>query len=127
MLSGKLLWQSILAALIRFWDNRFHQKPNETIRILELELERERREKEKLQDVIISIAAPSPLKKDEEDNEVELKPIGTPHWRARAKQLEDMQRQKRAEMDRAKPVKIENMAVKTAEELEVELGVVNAD
>jgi hypothetical protein len=125
MLSIKLVWQSLLAALIRFCDNRFQQKPNDLIRILELELENERREKNKLIDIITSIAVPAPLVK-EDSEEVDLKPIGVPNWRVRAKALEEKRRSEKIEIERQRSqARVQSVKVNTVEELESELGVVN--
>lgn len=116
------LWQSILTAFIRFWDNRFQLNVTEdTNYLLKLELERSHKLVLSLIDKISSRpeSIESPTKYEEEP-----KPIGPVHWRAQAAKLtaDSIKRRKELEAE-MKALKVNPKANESIEALEKELGV----
>lgn len=119
------LWQSILTAFIRFWDNRFHLKTDTYFEFIKMQLEMERAEKSKLLNVIRDISIPSMRDGEEEEKELP-KPIGVPNWRTKARELEAQQREKAKQLRQEfEDKKLKPIQAQTAEELEQELGLDN--
>lgn len=103
------IYRSIGESSIRFFDNLFQE--DQLVQVLRLELERERQVSRRYADVIIEIASPVEIVKQEPETYKEIKPLGRVPWQVRAKQMQAM---KNAE--RAKEL--------TIDELENELGIV---
>lgn len=128
-LSIKDIYYSILSAMIRFWDNRFHEKVNPLIQLYELELQRERNENSRLLDVIANLASStsSIIKTAESNEEVkDFEPIQTHQvpWRVRVKQLEKEHRLVKDSTAIGNDLSMPNlMKAVTTEELEKALGV----
>lgn len=90
------LWQALLSACIRFLDNRFQPKENEALYVAKIELERTH----SLVRLMTDKLSNQSLNEVKAEPEQELpKPIGTPNWRVKARQLEKESR-RRAELIR---------------------------
>ena len=118
------LYQAILGAVIRFWDNRFQVKQDAVSYTLGLEIERLRAENSKL---INSILSRPEIKTESVEREIETpRPIGKPSWKDAARKLEAESRQRKLEIEegkRALGIKTNPESVRSVEALEEELGV----
>ena len=115
------VWQSVLGAFIRFWDNRFEHAPDEIVNLLRLQFDRLRSENRELMKIIREIHS-SPSVSEETENEMP-KPIGRKHWREIAREREEKSRRLRADIDAAKAAKSPVSVPATIDALETELGV----
>ena len=123
------LYRSILESAIRFFDRRF--RDDSQIEYFKNLIERERIERSKLLDKLLETKT-ADLASEPEDEIPEFKPIAQPNWKMRARALEEMQRQKKEEMMKAKQnqtnsssqlkAKAAVIGLQSIEELETELG-----
>jgi hypothetical protein len=118
MYTLKDLWQSILTALMRFWDNRFVLEQDEYVAFLRLQIEREQAENKRLINVISDFAI-GPKESNPADERKVYQPIVRRDWRSEARRLTEESRKQRAQMDAEKA----NTSVKSIEQLEDELEI----
>lgn len=113
-----MLYESVMGAIIRFWDNRFILHRDNEINYLKLEIEKERLEKRKLMDFILELN--KPIDKIPDTPLEDYKPLNQNiPWRSRKMQLEQNDRKEFDKLKRDAEIRLEE--AKSTEELEAEL------
>lgn len=111
----KILYESIIKAMIRFWDNRFIK--NTDIDYFKMALERQQDE---YRELVKNITTQKTTNIQPESDETEWKPVQSfVPWHIKRQQLESASRQKAIDLAREAKINIEKS--KSTEQLENEL------
>lgn len=121
------LYQAVLGMMIRFFDNRFNLKENETAYLLKLELEKSQTENRKLVNSVLENLNSSRSEVSNESIAIP-QPIGTASWKVKARKLEDDSRKRRqmineVEIATKNTTGVNPEATRSIEALEDELGI----